>query len=385
MTRKGQHRYYVKLWDATTASYSTPRSVESVARELDLDRTAFPPTSRTGALLIGEELRKRGGNQARKKALLYADYCDEFLNWDLSSYIQGKLARGQRIGREYVAHNASYVRTYIRPAFPALPLAGMKTHMLETFAMRLKRETDLSNRSINAILMAASVPLGEAARLGLIEVNPAANLHKLGDDTREKGIPTVEEIKALMNLTDLDPRIRCAILLGSACALRLGEIQAIRLGDIGAATVTVQHSWGKLDGLKGTKTSRARIVPLPQLVRAALLDLASRNPHGPEGFLLFGKNPNTPLDARALERGFYSALERVGIDESARVERSLSFHSLRHWNNAMLRGTLSDEKLRLITGHSTTAMTQHYDHITESDLEEMAQAQERRLLPLIAP
>ena len=72
--------------------------------------------------------------------------------------------------------------------------------------------------------------------------------------------------------------------------------------------------------------------------RAELIAHATANPHGEDGFLFYGLLHDASLDVRALERGFYKALDRIGIAEEARIARSLSFHRLRHWSNAMLRG-----------------------------------------------
>jgi integrase len=384
MSRAGQFRYYIQLWNAESGAYSVPRSAASVVQELELDEKAFPFTSRTGAFLIGEELRRRGGALPRKTSPLFADYCAEIWNWDSSPYVRGKLARGQSIGRKYVADNLARVENHIRLAFPDLRLAAVKPYMLEDFAMKLKTDSGLGNRSINAILDTMAVPLHEAARLGLLPSDPASTVRKLGNDTREKGIPTEEEVRALLGLSGIDSRIRCAILLGAACALRIGEIQALRNDNIGEKTLTVACSWSNMDGLKSTKTGRVRVVPLPPIVRSALLELMAKNPQGPVGFLMYGLKPDAPLDVRAIERGFYKALEKIGIDEETRTIRALSFHSLRHWSNAMLRGSVSDAKLHLLTGHSTEAMTNRYDHATEADLAELAQAQEAKILPFLA-
>jgi integrase len=383
MTKAGQYRYYIQLWDEASGAYSNARSAAAVACELGLDEKAFPPTSRTGALLIGEELRRRGGSRGRQASPLFADYCANFWDWDSSPYIQGKQARGQRIGREHVTHCAAYVKNYIRPAFPALRLAAVRPFMIEDFMMKLKKDSGLGNRSINGILAAAVVPLHEAARLGLIATDPASSMRMLGNDARKKGIPTEDEVRALVALPGLDPRARCAILLGAACALRIGEIQALRISDIGEETITVASNWAKMDGLKCTKTGRVRIVPLPRMIRDTLLELEAANPHGPGHFLMYGTLPDAPLDMRALERMFYAALRRIGVDEETRTARALSFHSLRHWSNATLRGAVSDAKLRLLTGHSTEAMTDRYDHATESDLAELALAQEAKILPFL--
>lgn len=397
-TKKGQYHYYVKLWDEVVGVYSVPRSAASIAHELELDEKSFPPTSRTGALLIGEELRRRGGATPRNTSPLYVDYCADFWKWETSAYIRGKQARGQRIGKEYVSHCAAYVENYIRRAFPAVRLEAIRPYMLEDFTLKLKKDSQLGNRSINAILSAAVIPLHEAARLGLIESDPAASIRKLGNDTAEKGIPTEEEVRGLLALPGLDPRVRAAILLGAGCALRIGEVQALRREYIGEKTLRVAKSWSKVDGLKDTKTGRIRVVPLPSVVRDALLALADANPHGQDGFLMFGLKPDMPLDVRAIERGFDNALVRLSLGEEylnakkdeklkaldAWKARNVTFHSLRHWSNSMLRGTVSDEKLHLLTGHSTEAMTARYDHATETDLAELAQAQEAKILPFLA-
>jgi hypothetical protein len=94
----------VKLWDEVLQSCTAHRSAASVALDLNLDPKAFPPISRTGALLIGEELRKRGSSATRRHSELFADFCAQTWNWDSSPYIRYKLDRGQRIGREHVAY-----------------------------------------------------------------------------------------------------------------------------------------------------------------------------------------------------------------------------------------------------------------------------------------
>jgi len=395
-TKKGQFHYYIKLCNENTGAYSTPRSAVSVALELGLNEKKYPPTSRTGALLIGQELLKRDGTLSKKNDPLLADYCAEFWNWERSAYIQGRIARGLRIGREHVSHCAAYVKNYIRPAFPAMRLSALRTYHVESFMLSLKKTTKLGNRSINAILDTLKTPLKEAARLGLIPANPAESVGKLGNDRKEKGIPTLEELSALLSL-DLDPRVRCAILLGAVCGLRLGEVQALKLKNIEGNVLLIDASWGKLDGLKETKAGKSRIVPLPAIVKDALLELSKENPHGQEGFLMYGRQPDTPCDRGLIEWGFIDALIRLTLGDafsSATREkkekarnvwkaRNITFHSLRHFANAELRGAVPDETLRKLTGHSSEAMTDHYDHTTEADLEALAKAQEARIVPFI--
>jgi integrase len=289
------------------------------------------------------------------------------------------------------------VKNYIRPAFPALKLTAIRPYHVETFILGLKKAGQLGNRSINAVLDTLSTPLKEAARLGLIESNPAATVGKLAKTKCEKGIPTEGELMAMLSLPGLDPRIRAAIELGAVCGLRLGEIQALKLESIQGTNLHVVHSWGKVDGLKDTKTGKDRVVPLPSIIADKLRHLADSNIHGKDGFLIYGILPDAPLDCRAIERGFDLALVRLILGEAydkatnaKKAEalatwraRNITFHSLRHFANAHLRGAVPDETLRKLTGHATEEMTDHYDHTTAADLQALALAQESRLLPFI--
>lgn len=394
---KSQFRYYVKLWDEERGRYSTAQSVASIVIALGLDEKRFPTTSRTGAKLIGQELIKRGGKINHREDPLLADYCAHIWNWEISEYIQGRLARGLRIGRQHALTCSSYIQNYIRPAFPALKLSALRPYHIESFILGLKKAGKLSNRSINAILDALTTPLKEATRLGLIAKNPAITVGKLATVKREKGIPTEEELQTLLSLPDLDPRLYAAITLGAVCGLRLGEIQALKLSDIENNTLRVAHSWSNLDGIKCTKTGKERVVPLPEIIAQALIALAGSNIHGEDGFLIYGTKPDAPLDGRAIERSFDLALTRVSLGKgfkTATLEekrealstwkaRNVSFHSLRHFANTHLRGAVPDETLRKLTGHSTGAMTDHYDHTTAADLKALADAQAIRILPFI--
>jgi len=395
-TKKGKAAYYIKLWDEKRGGYTTPRSAASVIKELHLDPKAYSPTSRTGAILIGQELLRRSGEVLEKNEELLADYCAKFWDWDTSDYIQAHIARELRIGKEYVAQNAAYIKNYIRPAFPSMKLTALRPYHIESFLLSLKKKGKIKNKSINSILEALKLPLKEAARLGHISSNPGAYLQKLGDDRREKGIPTSEELAAILAL-DLDLRIRGCILLGAVCGLRLGEVQAIKMSNILGNTLKVNASWGKKEGYKTTKNGRSRIIPLPDMVKNVLIELDKTNPHGTDHYLIYGLLPNAPLDRAAIGRAFKRALVQISLGEKYSAaakkekedamkiweERNVTFHSLRHYANAELRGSVPDATLRKLTGHLTEEMTDHYDHTTAEDIAALAKAQESRIIPFI--
>ncbi|MFP3089358.1 site-specific integrase [Treponema sp. TIM-1] len=63
--------------------------------------------------------------------------------------------------------------------------------------------------------------------------------------------------------------------------------------------------------------------------------------------------------------------------------RNLSFHGFRHFFNSTIRGTVSDDILRLQTGHLDEKMTDHYDHMTDDRGEQLRKAVQAKILSFI--
>jgi integrase len=71
------------------------------------------------------------------------------------------------------------------------------------------------------------------------------------------------------------------------------------------------------------------------------------------------------------------------LGEIARKERNISFHGFRHFFNSTIRGAVSDDILRLQTGHSDEKMTDLYDHMTDDRGEQLRKAVQAKILPFI--
>ena len=88
------------------------------------------------------------------------------------------------------------------------------------------------------------------------------------------------------------------------------------------------------------------------------------------------------IDHKVIIKRFYSALVRIGITDIQRIERNITFHSWRHFFNSYMRTRIPDNQLRKITGHRTIAMTEHYDHQYEEELDQARFYQDKILLPI---
>lgn len=385
--------YSVRFWNSDAGRYGPAKSVRAMLEALDWDPGQYSPFQKSAARLVADEWIRRGFVAAKSETKTpLIDYLETFWDWETSEYIKGKLARKKdSIGKAYARNNKSQIMRYVRPRLPPVTLQSVTPAVLERTVLAIREECGLNPRTINKILQAIRIPLAEAFRLGLIARNPACVVRNFGYEEQEKGILNSEEIKALLALEWPDKRYYGAFCLALVAGLRMGEIIGLRRQDLRPASIVVSHSYCKVVGLKGTKTNKAREVPVPSTVIRQLEELAAANPHGGDWIFWIEDNPDRPLVDRYIEQAFYAALARVGIADdrsekpspASRQGRRITFHSLRHGCNARLRGVLPDEKLRLLTGHQGIEMTNHYDHLTDLDRAMIIKAQEERFLSLL--
>ena len=59
--------------------------------------------------------------------------------------------------------------------------------------------------------------------------------------------------------------------------------------------------------------------------------------HTPDTFLFYAeKSEHKPAEPEIFTRSFKRALKQIGIDETERTERNITFHSWRHFLNSLL-------------------------------------------------
>jgi integrase len=112
-----------------------------------------------------------------------------------------------------------------------------------------------------------------------------------------------------------------------------------------------------------------------------LRELIEGSPYQKSADLVFcGRDRKTPLSPRFILDGFYTALAAIGIDETERQERRITFHSHRHFLNTALRSArVPDALVQRVTGHATQEMTEHYSHFALEDFRDVMKVQERLL------
>ncbi len=420
--------FYVRYWDPNTGTYTPGKSTRETEKRAAMavaalwDREGFPDggtvsdfvdihaiveTIRTGSIdrthakRITDALVERGliasvviANDGPAAEPLVS-YLRGFWAFDTSTYVAEKKAYGQSIGRRHCEDSTGRLVHWERFYGEAL-LGEVTPESLRRFQMTL-RDNGLAARTINAILDAGRVALAWLADRGEIPESPAEGLRRFSGKSKERGILTTKEQKALFSVQWYDERSRVANLTACVGGLRAGEVLALRPADIGDDRLYVRHAWGRVEGLKGTKTGEEREVPIGQEIRRELLRLAADNPHGsgPGRYVFYSDDPAAPMSENILRRGLERALvemvvpapqtmtkdEREPFRERQRAalqtfrERGVCFHSWRHAYTTALAAQLELRQVQLATGHRTQAMAEHYSaHRRDEDFQALSEA-----------
>jgi integrase len=310
-------------------------------------------------------------------------FCEEYWDWSKSKYIQKKLLLSPgALSKPYADYNRAHIQNYIKKYFRSKTLDQLRVQDLDDLLLHLVREYQhLSRNTINKIIAAVLMPLKEAYRLHLTSVDPSRGIYRVGTNTRTKGVFTTSEIQQLSSVEWDNEAAFLAFKLSAVAGLRLGEIRALRDEDIADTHIVLRHSFSKTCGMKCPKNGKVRIVPIPSSLLNELRKYALQNQKR-NGWVFWSLKTDAPIGDKTISGALYRAMVLVGITEEARQKRNLSFHSLRHFFNTTMRGHVSEEDLRATMGHSSIAMTDHYDHASRLDERKVCSAQDEFIMSL---
>jgi integrase len=177
-------------------------------------------------------------------------------------------------------------------------------------------------------------------------------------------------------------RIEITKVIISQNKLKTDEIIAFTKDNLDTIqrTITLDHCYAINENLlKVLKFSEKRVLKLDQ---ASMKRLAVFCDKAPYVFIVNGTENDNLLDFKNISSDKAKKLLRF-FGEIVRKERNISFHGFRHFFNSTIRGTVSDDILRLQTGHADAKMTDHYDHITDDRGEQLRKAVQSKILPFI--
>jgi integrase len=368
-----QHVFYFAKWDPESQHWETAKSTGQTTRAA---------AETWAALVLTEE------NHSRETVGAFAKGMFD----DGSEYLVHREQRGRALSWNHRRHCATYLKRYILPYFGTTRLADISALNIDRFQSWLLKQparnstATLSPSTANHVVQAFRTVTKWAIRHRLIAHDPFVGVESLATQPRRRGIFEPDEVRRIFALGAEgwpDPLARVLNMVAAACGLRKGELQGLRRSCVqetmladgrAAAVLLVDASWERSGRLKGTKSGRSRLVPVPPIVYCELQGAMSASPWSdPKHYIFYSIDAERPMSHKKIDKDFARALAVAGIDEPLRLERALSFHSWRHWANSMLvnRG-LPPLRAQQVIGHTSLKMTANYLHTGEDFSDVMA-------------
>ena len=229
---------------------------------------------------------------------------------------------------------------------------------------------ELSTSSANLAVKTLRVALGAAWKHGVLTSNPAALVDKIKTKDESKRRPfTVPEIRKLLDAAG-DSEWRGIILVAAYAATRLGDIARFRWSNVDLNAKELSYIVGK--------TGKRIVLPMAK----PLVDYFTSLPSTDDSTAyVFPKSAEAAKRVGTLSNAFHALLVNAGFAtertkkntgkgrNAARPVGELSFHCLRYSAVTFLKAAgVSDALAQAIAGHSSSAVSQIYTHLSAHDL-----------------
>ena len=224
----------------------------------------------------------------------------------------------------------------------------MTAERVRAFLLYLTQERKLSFSSFNQALNAARF-------FFIVVLKQPFVVEGLRFQRPPRILPVVmndDEVRRLLAAT-VSLRDRALLETAYATGMRLGEVIHLLLTDIDSQRMVIRVEQGK-----GRK-DRYVMLSASLLETLRLYWRASR----PKPHLFPGKDGKEPLHPTSAQKAFHRARER------ARIEKPISFHTLRHsFATHLLEDGANVRTIQSLLGHRSLESTQRYTHLAKNYL-----------------
>jgi len=244
--------------------------------------------------------------------------------------------------------HTTYVKIIKRvtPAFGSKRLGEIREEDIQRY-LNGRREDSIKPATITLEWSTVSGVFRLAVKRKLIAVNPASGVERPKIPTQEVNVPTLDDIKALIE--NAPPHLRDVILFTAHTGLRTREVQHLRWADLRR-----EEGYFIVRAGKGNKD---RIVYLNTTAQ----DILKRQTASLHGFV-FSDATGAPW-----EKAFTQTQEWAYLLRKTGVK--CSFHGIRHhFASELLRAGASIMAAKALLGHSNLRYTERYCHVNRADL-----------------
>ena len=252
--KNGKVIYYYRTYDENgrRLAFSTGQTTKSKALEYVLE------------LVKKDQLIP----DKKEKNITFREFTEDFFVWDKCEYIiERNTLGGKSISKEHAYTERGFIKNWIRPYFNPRILKTITSKDIKDYIIKLKKDGKITDGSIKHILKIIKIIFAEAERRELIVKNPAREIPYPKVEQKERGILTRDEAQRLFNesrMMDIwgSDMAYTLNLFAIMTGCRRGEILGLQNKYVHKEYVEIKQAWGKLSGLKPTKTKESRVIPI---------------------------------------------------------------------------------------------------------------------------
>lgn len=364
-TQKNKIVYYAKIHSDNPA-------------EPDLKISTGQSSKASAALWTQKYIDDKANEEIRKEQerlnILFSDFAKGF--WDHDGlYALGRRARLRTVSQGFLDNSESITRNHIIPKWGKYRLRDITPKKIDSWVIDMASDNNIASATINQRLQILRVMLEEACKQEYLTENPAQFIKPVGGVSAERGVLSLDEVRALLNPSIwTDQRCYAITLLTLATGLRMSEVRGLQVSQVHPDYIQVHTAWEEKYGLKEPKCGSMRDLPITPYIYEVLQEVIKTT--GATQIVFFGASKSSPMSKSWIEKMLYRALASIGISEVDRLQRNIVFHSLRHTTNTILRSAgVTDSKVRMITGHRQESMTERYTHFRLENYQEISDVQ----------
>lgn len=290
-------------------------------------------------------------------------------------YAVGRRARLRTVSQGFLDIREGVTKNHLEPYWGKYRLQDISPKKVDRWVIDMASDNRIAPGTVNQRLQVFKVMLDEACKQEYLTKNPAQFIKPIGNEYQEKGVLSLEEVRTLLNPC-IWPEFKhyTIALLTLATGLRISEVRGLQVTQVHPDYIKVHTAWEQKYGLKEPKCGSVRDLPITPMIYEALQEVIASTKA--TQLVFYGATKETPLSKSWIEKQLYRAMARIGISEESRLKRNITFHSLRHTTNTILRSAgVADSKVRMITGHRNESMTERYTHFRLENYHEVEKVQ----------
>ena len=245
------------------------------------------------------------------------------------------------------------------------PVTEITPSDLKRYLLAVKREKSLTNATVYSQVNALRAFFKALVENGVMEDNPARDLPL---PKRSKKLPTyltMDELRALLEATEANPRNHCLFEFMYATGVRISEVLDMKTNAVNLKENTALVKSGKGDKDRLVIISRHASKEIKEYLRKRTT---------PSVYLFPGRTGGR-LSTRYVQKIIGAYAHKAGIS------KKVTPHVLRHtFATHMLENNVDIRSIQELLGHNSLATTQIYTHVTAERLRRLVDIHPREAL-----